>query len=369
MAGAAAAVTLRDVAERAGVNKVTVSVVLNGSNANTRVSEATRQRILTAARELHYRPNAAARSLRQSRTNTLGVLFGWSGAGAMHSLYSAVVFDGVVKGATEAGYHVLLYTDAWHSAEVSSAAFADRRTDGVIVVAPLEGSDVVEGLTALGLPVSVVSTVTGVLGVSSVDIDNRAGAALALDHLWALGHTRIAYVSYHAVRRGLRERRDGFLAWMGAHGIPVPDGYVMDEFIGSAETGANADEVAQLGRLLRLPPAERPTAVFAANDDLAAKVLDAARTFGLSVPGDLSVVGFDDILIASLTTPKLTTVRQPLYEMGGYAARRLAERIAARGASAESTADTPDYSPPSLMANIITPELVIRESTAAAPPQ
>jgi LacI family transcriptional regulator len=217
--------------------------------------------------------------------------------------------------------------------------------------------------------VSVVSTVTGVLGVSSVDIDNRAGAALALDHLWALGHTRIAYVSYHAVRRGLRERRDGFLAWMGAHGIPVPDGYVMDEFIGSAETGANADEVAQLGRLLRLPPAERPTAVFAANDDLAAKVLDAARTFGLSVPGDLSVVGFDDILIASLTTPKLTTVRQPLYEMGGYAARRLAERIAARGASAESTADTPDYSPPSLMANIITPELVIRESTAAAPPQ
>ncbi|WP_309714104.1 LacI family DNA-binding transcriptional regulator [Armatimonas sp.] len=340
-------VTLGEIARQAGTSTMTVSAVLNGSRSNTRVADETRKRIEKLAAELNYSPNAMARGLRRQRTDTIGVLFTWAGSRTIHNLYSMTVLDGIVAGAATAGYHILLYTQRWESVAASAAAFADQRTDGMIVVAPLESSDVVAGLTELGIPLAVISSSVKDSCVPGVNIDNDTGMTLGLDHLAALGHTQIAYVGPTPERRSMRERHDVYLRWMAEHELPVPEGYVL------ADLNIGESLQPDLERLLRLP--EPPTAVFAANDDLAVEVLEAARTVGLSVPEQLSVVGFDDVLVASLTTPKLTTIRLPLYEMGQQAAQLLVARIEGR-----SESEGPSV-------QIISPELIVRDSTAAAP--
>jgi LacI family transcriptional regulator len=325
-----------------------VSVVLNGARSNTRVSDATRRRILTIAADLNYAPNAMARSLKRQRTNTIGVLFTWAGHRTIHNMYSVTVLDGIVEGAAAAGYHVLLYTQRWHNAEVSTIGFSDHRADGVVVVAPRENSDVVSGLTALGLRTALVSSVSEIPDIPSVDVDNRAGIRLAMEHLWKLGHTNIGYVGYGTDRHSMRERIETFHREMTAYKLPVHESHVRADLHPSLES-------ASILSILQL--SDRPTALIAANDDLAAVVIDCARQIGISVPEQLSVIGFDDILVASLTTPKLTTIRQPLFEMGRQAASLLIESIEGRG---EAQTD---------FAHIFMPELIVRESTASPCPR
>jgi LacI family transcriptional regulator len=340
--------TLSDIARRAETSTMAVSVVLNGARSNTRVSDATRRRITEIAAHLNYSPNAMAQGLKRQRTGTIGVLFNWAGTHTIHNLYSAAVLDGIVDGAARAGYHVLLYTTPWLSALESSALFSDRRTDGIIVVAPREPGDVVSGLVTMGFPVAVLSSVSAVPGVPSVAIDNRTGVRLALDHLRELGHTRIAFAGVGSERTSMRERYEAYVGWVTEQGSPVNDAYVMNGLRGS--TGP--ENTGTLEAMLRRP--DRPTAIFAVTDDLAAEVLDVARNIGLTVPHDLSIVGFDDILLASLTVPKLTTVRLPLLDMGRKAAKLLIDVI-------EEKRD------PMEQASIETPELIIRNSTARIP--
>lgn len=342
-------ITLSEIARRADTSTMAVSVVLNGARSNTRVSDATRHRIEKIAAELNYTPNAQARSLKRQRTNTIGVLFTWAGSRTIHNLYSVAVLDGIVEGAATAGYHVLLYTQRWQNASVSSVTFSDQRADGIVVVAPREQSDVISGLNALGVPTAIVSSTTEIPGVPFVDIDNRAGVTLALEHLRAHGHMRIAYAGHGRDRHSMRERHDAYLYWMAQNNLTVPEEYVLSDI----RPGGEGQNAPLLERLLRLP--ERPTAIFAANDDLAAEILDVARALGITVPEQLSIVGFDDVLVASLTTPKLTTVRQPLFEMGQHAARLLVETIETHG---ETTGNP---------AHIFAPQLILRDSTAAPP--
>ncbi len=339
-------VTLKEIAKRAETSTMAVSVVLNGARSNTRVSDSTRHRILSIASGMNYTPNAMARGLKHQRTHTIGVLFNWAGRLAVHSLYAVSVLDGIVSGAAEAGYHVLLYTQSWKNREASSTAFADQRTDGVIVIAPDEQSDVVPGLLSLGLSVTLVSSVTSVEGVPYITINNRLGVQLALNHLWELGHRRIAYVGHGTTRHSTRERYEEYLAWMQEHGLPTPgtsllanlppdnEGSVVDQLLESKES--------------------RPTAILAFNDDVAIKIMEIARDKGIALPDELSVIGFDDVLIASLSVPKLTTVRLPLFEMGCDAAKLLAGRI--------EGSDLVNFDP----AHILVPELIIRNSTAPA---
>jgi DNA-binding LacI/PurR family transcriptional regulator len=330
--------TLSEIARQAQTSTMAVSVVLNGARSNTRVSEETRRRIETVAKDLNYSPNAQARSLKRQRTETLGVLFTWAGTRTIHNLYSMSILDGIVASAATQKYHVLLYTQSWENPTISSATFADQRTDGIIVVAPLEGSDVVSSLTSLGVPVAVISSTTDVPSVPCVGIDNRLGVQLALDHLHGLGHTRIGYVGHLAGRYSMRMRHDVYREWMQEHNLPVPEDYIL---LSSLD-----DTPLPIERLLRLP--DPPTAIFAATDDLAVEVLDVARTIGVSVPEQLSVVGFDDTLVAGLTTPKLTTIRQPLFEMGQLAAKLLIAHIQDQSSSV----------------HVISPELIVRDSTA-----
>ena len=339
-------VTLSEIARRAETSAMAVSVVLNGARSNTRVSDTTRQRILEIAADLNYTPNALAQSLKRQRANTIGILFTWAGPNALHNLYSVAVLDGIVASAGAAGYHILLYTSSWKNALVSSAAFSDRRADGVVVVAPLEQSDVISGLTALGLSVAVVSSIPEVGTVPFVDIDNARGATLALDHLRELGHTRIGFVGYGLDRRSMRERYETYCRWMRQHDLPIQEQWALTNlFPGNRECNTPILETV-------LRSENRPTALFAVTDDLAIEVMERANNLGIAVPERLSVVGFDDLLVASMTTPKLTTIRQPLFEMGKQAASLLIARIEGR----EEESSGP--------AHIFAPELIIRSSTA-----
>ena len=349
-------VTLSEIARRAKTNTTAVSVVLNGARSNTRVSEEMRGRIREIAAELNYSPNALAQGLKRQRANTIGVLFNWAGARALNNLFSAAVLDGIVAGAAAAGYRVLLYTEPWHNADISSAAFLDRRADGVIVVAPRDHSDVISGLVKLEVPVALLSSVTDIPGVPFANGDNRQGVTLALDHLAGLGHTRIAYVSHALDRFNMRDRYRSFRGWLAEHSLTTPEEYT----VLMQATDSRVANTARIAALLHLP--QPPTAVFAANDDMAADVLEAARHAGITVPEQLSVVGFDDVLIASLTVPKLTTIRQPLFEMGQQAVHLLVARIEGKNEKkGEDSMDAPAAS------YIGPPELIIRASTASVP--
>lgn len=340
--------TLSDVARKAGVSLVTASTVVNASRSNTRVSAATRARILDAATALNYHPNALARGLlRQQTTKTLGVLFGLERASVtVTNPYAFMVLEGIAAAAATAGYNVTLFTQPWHGAAVSAAPLRDGRTDGIIVIAPANDSDVVSSLAALEIPLVSVSASGDRHAVPSVDVDNVCGARLATEFLLSLGHRRIAHLQGDSNLLSAKERCDTFCQTLLAAGVPVRQGYIL---AGSYERASGYENTQ---RLMQLP--ERPTAIFACNDNAAIGVLEAARDAGVRVPDALSVVGFDDIPLPSLVTPTLTTIRQPLAEIGARATRLLIALLAGE-----------DVAPTTVL---YTPELVVRGSTAPPAP-
>ncbi|WTZ28444.1 LacI family DNA-binding transcriptional regulator [Microbispora sp. NBC_01389] len=330
------AAVMEDVAELAGVSAMTVSRVLN---APEKVRPETRERVLAAVRELDYRPNSAARMLVTGRSGVLGVVcFDTTLYGPASTLF------GVEQAARDSDYLV----------SIASLPVLDRRwigrgvdrlrsqsVDGVIVVAPHESA--AEGVRQLpaGLPVVVVGG-GGDVPVPVVAVDQVAGAARATRHLLSLGHRTVWHVAGPPNWVDSRGRLSGWRSVLEAEGRVVPEPLVGDW---TASSGY------ELGR--RLAADGGVTAVFVANDHMAMGVLRALREAGRRVPEDVSVVGFDDVPEAAYFWPPLTTVRQDFGELGRQAFRLLLHRIADR-----------DVGP----ARLVEPELVVRESTAAAPP-
>lgn len=336
-------VGLREVAARAGIGMATASAVLNGSRSNTRVSEATRQRILTAAKEMGYYPNALARSLSGRPTRTLGVLFCLERASvAVANPYAFTVFQGLTTGAADAGYDVTLFTEPWHDAKCSGGILRSGRTDGVLLIAVTTDSDILASLAETGLPAVALSS-SGSPDISSVDVDNPAGARLATRHLLGLGHRRIAHLPGDDNLISSVERRDAFSATLTEAGVAAGTDYMP---AGSYEAESGYERTR---RLLALP--SPPTAIFASNDTLALAAINAARDCGVAVPGQLSVIGFDDLPMLSLEAVGLTTIRQPLMEIGQVGARLLIALI-------ESGYARPER-------RLFSPELIVRNSTAA----
>lgn len=336
--------TLTDVAREAGVSLVTASTVVNASRSNTRVSEATRVRVLEAATALNYHPNALARGLmRQQMTKTIGVLFGLERASvAVTNPYAFLVLEGIVAAAAAAGYNVTLFTEPWHGATISAAPLRDGRTDGIVVIAPANDSDVVPGLAALKIPLVSISASGDRHAVPSVDVDNICGARLATEHLLSLGHQRIAHLQGDSNLLSAKERSETFSRTLRNAGILASQEYIL---AGSYERASGYENTQHLMRLV-----ERPTAIFAGNDSAAVGALEAARDAGVRVPHELSIVGFDDISLASMVTPALTTIRQPLTEISAHATRLLIKLLAGEDV------------PPTTV--LYTPELVVRGSTA-----
>jgi DNA-binding LacI/PurR family transcriptional regulator len=332
--------TIIDVARESGVSVATVSYVLNDGPRPVR--PATRQRVLDAVRRLGYHPNAMARGLVRRRMDTLGVLFGAIEPGIVTNPYAVGVLAGVFLTAAETGQSITLFTQPWVSAEESTAPFRDRRTDGVLMIAPLTDSDMLPAVAGLDVPLVVISPAVAADGIISVDVDNIEGARLATEHLLALGHRHIVHVTGNANQPSVPPRREGFLSAMAAAGIACAAENVV--------TSAYNSRIGYAAIRHLLTRSEAPTAIFAGNDVLALAALDAARDLGIAVPERLSIVGFDDIPAASLVTPPLTTVRQPLTEIGRQATRFLVARV--------------NGEPVPARAHLEEPALVVRGSTA-----
>jgi LacI family transcriptional regulator len=306
-----ARVTIRQVAERAGVSIATVSRVING---HADVSSQTRQTVQRVIREYGYPSIARPRS---GRTGQIGV---------MVPLVHPGCFAEILAGAAEALYEqdirvVLCPTRHSHARETSLLdRLASGAADGAIIVLPEESGEEIAALAGQGFPFVIVNPRTEVAeGIPVVCAAHSAGATQAVRHLLELGHRRIAAIGGPPGWVATAERLRGYHAALAGAGVMPDPGLVQ-----YADFCIDGGRVAA-GRLLDLP--EPPTAIFAFNDGMAVGALQAAAARGLRVPADVSVVGFDDTIEASVAVPALTTVRQPLAELGRTAVSLLLRRI------------------------------------------
>ncbi|MDN5571677.1 MAG: LacI family transcriptional regulator [Propionibacteriaceae bacterium] len=319
-----------DVAAVAGVSHQTVSRVLNGS---PHVREHTRERVLAAIAELDYRPNLAARALVTRRSGLLGVL-----ATGLPHLGPASMLAGIETAARAAGFTALVGVLDDDEAQVGPilTSFAAHRVDGIAVIAPYPWLVEAARTASVGVPVLVVADADPGPGLARVGIDQAGGARALVAHLVARGCTDIAHLSGPATWVDADLRVAGWRAAVTDAGL-VPGRLLSGDW--SAEAGHAA------GR--RLIAEGLPDAVFCGNDVMALGLLSALASAGVSVPGDVSVAGYDDMLGAAYLSPPLTTVRQPFTPVG---ARAVAVLLAAVGGGPCEQVT-------------IQPELVIRAST------
>jgi DNA-binding LacI/PurR family transcriptional regulator len=303
--------TIRDVAERAGVSKSLVSLVLRGSD---QVRPERRQAVLAAVEELGYRPNAAARSLSERRTRTVGVLLN-----DMRNPWFVELLDGLNSRLHDSGLHMLLADGHLNRrlGEDLTRTFTDLRVDGLIAVGTLPPSEALR-TAAARIPTVVAGAREPALPhVDIVANDDEHGARLATEHLIGLGHRRIAHIAGQGVVGELRRR--SFETVMREHGIA--DTALVEQGDLTEEGGYRATV-----RLLSTPT--RPTAIFAFNDIACVGALSAAEELGLQVPRDLSLVGYDNTYLSRLRHLWLTTVDNASHDVGRRAAHHLLDRIA-----------------------------------------
>jgi DNA-binding LacI/PurR family transcriptional regulator len=309
----AVVVTLKSVADRVGLTTSTVSAVLNDSAAARSVPEGTKNRIRNASRELEYHPNYFARSLRVQRTHTIGVI-----ARDLADPYAAMIISGIERHLQQQNFFFL--TVAHHNDKELLGSYLkilqQRGVEGLISV-----DTVID--EPMSLPAIVIAGHRPVEGVTNIILDHRRAALLALQHLLSLGHREIAFMKGPSYSSDSAHRWEAILDVAGELGIAVqPELTIQLEgdlsTPGIAYTAAKSALVTQNKRF---------TALFAFNDNSALGAMTAFQEAGLNVPGDISVVGFDDIKIAAYGNPSLTTVRQPLLDMGVIAGRTLLSRI------------------------------------------
>ncbi len=299
--------TLEEVAKLAGVSRSTVSRVIN---AHPSVSGSTRARVEAAVEQCGYRPHAVARSLATSRTHILGMMI----PEAVSKLFTDPYFPLMLRGATEAcnksDYQLILslFTASTESSNWLDRAIHSGYLDGVVAANTSLDDALIPGLLSSTIPFITVGRHPD-SRVNYVDVDNVAGAGMAAEYLIRLGHERIGMIAGPRDMTPARDRLEGFRAVMGAHHLPAPDQVIAEGDF--TEAGGRAAMMDLLS--------EHPTAVFAASDSMAIGAIKAIRSYDLRVPEDVSVVGFDDVPSAVSTEPELTTVRQPIEQLGQLA--------------------------------------------------
>ncbi len=342
--------TLADVAERARVSVALVSIVMRGTKG---AGAATRERVLRAAREIGYRPDARARLLRSSRSRLLGVQFG------LQEPFHADLVEGLYAAAEPAGYQLALGAVAPSRGERQAveALLADR-CEALILLGP---RDPAARLAELAAQVPVVSVARRlrppVAGVDVVRTADDEGARQAVDHLVALGHRDVAHIDGGRAP-GAADRRRGYRTAMHRHGLGdrarvLPGGPTEEDGAAAARALLDADP--------------RPTAVLAFNDRCATGVLDVFLRARVSVPGDISVVGFDDSRLSRLAHIDLTTVGQDIPRLAGEAVGRALARLEGDAASGGRTSEgtCPGEGTRQGEETVIAPHLVVRGTTGA----
>jgi len=307
-------ITIREVAEKAGVSSTTVSHVINTTRF---VSEETRQRVLSAMQELGYRPNYLARSLRRGETHTIGLILPDSS-----NPFFAEIAHSIEEVAFRQGYSLILCNTEGDLEKERRyvEVLSKKQVDGMIFVAAGEQTDSLQELLRLRTPLVIVDRdLSEHLDVDTVLTDNRQGGYQATRHLIDLGHQRIACITGPSNLTPSAERVSGYTGALAEAGLPVDEQLILrGDF--HPRSGGEAT-LHLLG--MQVPP----TAIFTCNDLMAIGALSAANEAGYPVPARLAVVGFDDIELASHTTPPLSTIAQPRAEISQTAINLLLERI------------------------------------------
>lgn len=336
-------VTLKKVAEEAKVSPAVVSRVLSGTESNIRISEQTRQRVLAVAQGLGYRPNPAASRLAAKRGfRLIGTIFPRYVLHVLdHYFYQTILF-GMADFCQEIGYNIVLIFADLDSDEQGYRNVVQMPADGFILTTVREGDTFASNLHRDNIPfVHIGRWPESPIGdVKCVDVDNYAGARRAVEHLLELGHRRIGTITGQLGMAAGKDRLSGYEHALRTAGISGEEDWVV---------AGNFDEASGYEGMLRLLNSKpRPTAVFCASDAMAFGALHALAERGLRVPDDISIIGFDDVPQSNRILPALSTVRQPIFELGRTAAQLLIHQLRKEGARPQTC---------------LTPELVMRETT------
>jgi len=326
--------SIKDIAKTASVSNSTVSRALRNSPL---VNRETGELIRRIAENAGYRPSAAARSLVTRRTNTIGVV-----VTNISDPFVAGVVGGIEDAAEQRGFSVFLANSNAEPAREKRVvrSFEERRVDGIIVTSSRVGALHVPMLSQMEVPIVLLNNQHPSEAAHSVMIDNEGGSFAATSHLTGLGHKRIGYIGDRFGHQSDAERYTGYCRALEAAGLGA------DPELAQRGDGKPEGARVALARLLAL--ASPPTAVFCYNDMSALGAMHEARNAGLNVPEDLSLVGFDDLYISQYLNPPLTTVRQPMAEMGRLAAETLLQLLAQKK---------------SIQVLKVPGELIVREST------
>jgi len=339
--------TIDDVAELAGVSIKTVSRVVN---QEPNVREETREKVEKAIAQLHYRPNLSARNLASQRSRVIALVYDDPSAYEIPSAgYIIRMQNGILRACHTADYRFLIHPCNYRSESIGTALKAlieHARPHGIVLAAPLSNMPkIVRAIAATGTPIVRLSPGTRNGEQYSVATNDREVSAEMTGYLASLGHRRIAFIKGHPSHKAVGNRYLGYVDGLRQNGIE-PDAALVEEGDNSFGSGEAASR-----RLLEL--ANPPTAIFAANDDMAAGVIRAAALMKIDVPGRLSVAGCDDISLASQLCPTLTTIRQPLAAMAERAALALI-RGSQKGSSLRGI-------------EVVPATIRVRESTGPAP--
>lgn len=304
---------IKDVARLAGVSPATVSRVLNGSDG---VRPDTRARVMAAVRQLNFSPSAMAKGLREGRSGTAGIC-----VPDLSSMFFMEVVKGVENTLALSDYRLVMCDsqNQMKKERENCRWLLSGGVDALILIGPMMEQAALEELAALGTPVGLFGRQLDHPNVTYVTVENRVTAFRATEHLINHGHRKIAFVRGTPGVVDGEQREAGYREALAQYGLPFRSEWAVNGHF-TEEGGMRA-----LDALLELP--ERPTAVFAANDEMAIGILVEARRLGLSVPEELAVVGFDNIRLARLISPALTTVNQPRMDGGFRLAQNLAQRL------------------------------------------
>jgi len=346
--------TITDVAELAGVSKATVSIVLNSKPSPIKVSETTRQRILNAAKELSYSPNRLARAFSTRRSNVLGVV-----ASSAHHLfasdYSARVLKGIAQAAHEHHYNIMIFDDEIIALADSKESYVSliscRHVDGIILISPDKRNPAMamraKELKDRGMPFVFVWRHPIEVQGTTIRVDNLHGVRIATEYLLSLGHKDIAVITHGKESQSSRERLEAFEKVLYEHQIVLRPELVFHDEFHPADDHEIVDKITSLPQL--------PTAIFAFYDPIAINVINLLDDRGIRIPEQISVMGFGDLYTANYPRPILTTVKEPVEQIGHRAVSMLVDHLQHQQSVLAEEEITFD------------PSLVIRSSCGPAP--
>ncbi|PKO03426.1 MAG: LacI family transcriptional regulator [Chloroflexi bacterium HGW-Chloroflexi-5] len=330
-----------DVAKLAGVSRTTVSFVLN-NYPDSNISENTRQRVIEAARQLNYHPNASGRKLASGKSKMIGLVRLQSIEQVFNDAFLLQVFVGIEQAASKWGFHVLLKHLDHEKTDGYSQLITENHVDGIILSGPLQNDPELIQLHKEGVPIILLGQMANT-NIPFVDVNAEFGSKIAVDHLISCGHKRIAMITNAKMEySSAQQRKSGYLKAIKNAKIKVDESLIKEgDFTPASGYEAMKD-------LLSLPP--YPTAVFVASDVVAIGAIQAIKQAGLRIPQDIEIIGFDDVPMAEFYDPPLSTVRLPAFDLGRVAGDQLIKMILG------NDTDLPGV--------LLETELILRESTS-----